>query len=120
MLATGSEYYTAWGFYLVAVASTQLLVWRITRSIPAVLLQRILQLCSLAILITPARLETGQNYFVPAFMAALMEGVIDGGAAAVSRILPIILMMLILCSAYIGIRLRRQPSRSSDDTSSAP
>lgn len=120
MLETGSEYYTAWGFYLVAVASAQLLVWRITRSIPAVMLQRILQLCSFAILITPARLESGQNYFAPAFMVAMMEGVIDGGAAAVSRILPIVLMMLIFSGIYIAIHLKRQSGRSSGDTSPAP
>lgn len=120
MLETGSEYYIAWGFYLVAVASAQLLVWRLTRSMSAVILQRILQLSSLAILITPARLESGQNYFVPAFMAAIIEGVIDGGAAAVSRILPIVLMILMFCGAYTVVRLKRQSAPSSGDTASAP
>ena len=45
-----------------------------------------------------------QSYWVPAFMAAIMEGLNHGVDAALSRLWPILVMMLVLLSAAAAWR----------------
>lgn len=105
-----SDYYTAWAIYWLAVIVAQLLFWRALAAINSQQVKVLSQLLLFALLITPVSLETGQPHWVPAFMAAIMEGLNDGFDAALSRLWPILLMMLVfilLAAAWRRYGLRR-------------
>ncbi len=91
-----TDYYIAWGVYLLAIVGAQVVAWRLVRFIPQVDLRLILQLCLFALLITPAKLDADSNNWVPAFMAAIIEGVDHGLTAAMERLTPIFILMLVL------------------------
>lgn len=93
-MATG--YTTAWMIYLVAVLVAHGLLWSLTRRLPWRELQQIIHLCVFALLITPARLEPDSSLWVPAFMAATMEGIDSGPEAASNRMWPVLVVMLVL------------------------
>lgn len=109
------EYFLAWGLYLLAVFGAQLLAWRLTRVIPQADVRVILQLLVLATFITPARLEEGVNYWVPAFIAALIEGLNDGGDAALTRLWSILVTMLVLVLLSFSVKLSKRGARKSTD-----
>ena len=113
-MQTGLEYYLCWGVYLLAVAASQLLLWRVLVVISNKEVKTVLQLSLLAILITPAVLEPGQAYWVPAFMAALMEGLNEGPDAALLRIWPILGVMLALITLSFIWRLYQGRYQSGD------
>lgn len=99
-----SGYTTAWAVYLAAVLIAHGLLWCLTRRLSVAGLQQLIHLCVFAIFITPARLEPGRDVWVPAFMAALMEGIDSGMAAASDRLWPILVVMLCLVLASVLLR----------------
>lgn len=103
-METTSSYMIAWLVYIVAVGGAQLLAWRISRVLRSPDLRAIFQLVVLAALITPARLEEGANYWVPAFMVALMEGLNDGMEVALNRLLPMMVTMLVFILLSVVVR----------------
>lgn len=112
-METASDYYISWGIYWVAVAVAQFLLWRGLTIIKSQPIKILIQLLLFALLITPVPLESGQSYWVPAFMAAIMEGLNIGFEAALPRLWPILVMMLVLVSlavAWQAYWLRRQSS----------
>jgi hypothetical protein len=110
-MQTGTEYYLCWGIYLLAVAAAQVLLWRVLLVINNRSIKTVLQLTLLAILITPVSLESGQGYWVPAFMAAFMEGLNQGPDAALLRIWPILFLMLVFISLFFMWRLFQKMSK---------
>lgn len=113
ILHTGSEYYLAWLIYLAAVLSAHLLLWRALKVISSRDIKTVLHLSLAAILLTPTTLTTGQNYWVPAFMSALMDGLNDGPAAAMSDLWSILIVMLLLVSISLGLKLYRRRKQSA-------
>ncbi len=112
-METASDYYISWSIYLAAVLAAQLLLWRVLSIISSREIKTLIQLLLFALLITPVPLEPGQSYWVPAFMAAIMEGLNLGLEAALPRLWPIFTMMLVfvcLSVAWRLYRLRRQSS----------
>ena len=107
MLETGNDYYQAWGIYVAAVLVAHLLLWRLLRKLPFRGVKTVLHLCMAALLLTPAALEPGQNYWVPAIMAAAMEGLNNGMDAATARLMPILVVMLLLLCLSFGWSLYR-------------
>lgn len=99
-----SNYTLAWLIYLGAVAAAQLLIWLPLRRLRFADLRRVIELCVLGLLITPARLEPGSDNWVPAFMAALMELLESGSDAALDRLWPILLVMLLMLVVSMMIR----------------
>lgn len=111
MLETVGEYVVAWSIYLLAAIVAQILVWRMTRGLPLADLRTVLCLTVFAILFTPAQLDSGVNYWVPAFMAALMEGLNEGPDAALSRVGPILVVMLALVlSSFVVKFIKSKPA----------
>lgn len=113
-METASDYYISWSVYLVAVLVAQLLLWRVLRIIKTQDIKFLVSILFFALLITPVPLETSQSYWVPAFMAAIMEGLNHGFEAAQPRLWPIFMTMLIfvcLSVAWRLYRLRRQSSQ---------
>ena len=107
-------YYVAWVIYLAAVVVAQLLLRRSLRPVKGQQLKILLQLFLFALLITPVPLEPGQSYWLPAFMAALMESLNLGVDALWPRLWPIFFTMLLLLCLLAGwraYRLRRQSFR---------
>lgn len=94
MMELGNDYYLAWMIYLLAALVCQLVVWRITAQINTIEVRTIVQICSFAILITPVRLDSTQNYWVPALIAGLMDGLNDGFDSLVERFVPMIVVMI--------------------------
>ena len=111
MIDLFSSYVWVWMFYLAAVLGAQILMWRLTSPLPGKELGLILQLCVFALLITPAQLEGLDHYWVPAFMAALMEGLNDGVDVAMQRLLPILTVMLALVVLSLFRRLFKPATR---------
>lgn len=94
-MEVSNDYYLAWGIYLLAVVTAQLLLWKVLSGLKNRDIATILQLMLLALLIVPASLNQ-QNYWVPSFMAAMMEGINLGFDAALPRLWPILITMIIL------------------------
>ncbi len=100
---TGSDYYISWLIYCLAVFSSNALLWRLLVRASSVHLKILLQLTLLAVLMTPASLELGTGYWVPAFMMMIMEGLNEGFAAAAPRLLPMLLVLILLIfSTYLS------------------
>jgi len=108
-----SDYYLAWAIYLLAVLTAQIVVWRLVLHVRFVELRSILQVCSLALFITPVRLDPTQNYWVPAFIAALMDGLNDGVDALLNRFVPVLFVMtgLLIASFILKLIMRKNKSR---------
>ncbi|WP_101757119.1 hypothetical protein [Oceanicoccus sp. KOV_DT_Chl] len=106
-METGSEYYYAWIIYLLAVAAAQLLLWKILSGIKNRDITTVMQLLLLAVLIVPASLEQS-GYWVPSFMAALMEGINLGFEAALPRIWPILIAMFMFVGTSLLWAMRRR------------
>lgn len=113
MFEPGREYYLAWLIYLFALLAAELLLWRgLHKRIHRELLH-VLQLLVFALFITPVTLEleqgmSMQDYWVPAFMAALMEGINEGFAAALPRLTPVLVVMALLLTLSLVWRLLRR------------
>ncbi|MEE8059264.1 MAG: hypothetical protein V3T17_15725 [Pseudomonadales bacterium] len=114
----GNDYLIAWSLYLLAVVAAQILTWRILRPFLQADIRAIVQLCVFSILITPARLEAGASYWVPAFVAALMDGVNDGVDAAIVRLWPIVMVMLVLVSISLVWKLRKSLIKTNSQVAS--
>lgn len=99
-----SNYTNAWLLYLAAVLVAHFLLWWLMRRMQSVELKQVVHLCVLALLITPARLEPGSDNWVPAFMAALMEGIDSGFDAAANRLWPIFSVMLVFIVTAMLVR----------------
>ena len=112
-METASDYYLSWGIYLLAVVAAQILLWRVMVVISSREIKILLQLLLLAFLITPVPLEPGQFYWVPAFMAAIMEGLNFGLEAALPRLWPIFTTMLVFVCLSVGWRLYRLRRKSA-------
>lgn len=108
ILQMGSEYYLAWLIYLGAVCCAHVLLWRAMSVIASRDIKTVLHLVLASILLTPTTLTAGQNYWVPAFMSALMDGLNDGAAAAMPDIGSILIVMLVLVSLSLGLKLYRR------------
>ncbi|ARN75880.1 hypothetical protein [Oceanicoccus sagamiensis] len=106
-METANDYYLSWGIYLAAVLAAQLLLWRVLSIFKNQDIKTLIQLLLLALLITPVPLEPGQGYWVPAFMAAIMEGLNLGLDAALPRLWPIFTMMLVFVCLSVVWRLYR-------------
>lgn len=105
----GSDYYLSWSIYCFAVVVSQLLFWRLLKGIDHRHVNILLQLSLLAVLITPASLEPGQGYWVPAFMVMIMEGLNEGFAAVAPRLLPMLAVLIVLiASTYLIQWVRRR------------
>lgn len=91
-----STYATAWTVYLCAVLVAHGLLWWLLRPLQRLEVRQLIHLCVFAFLVTPTRLEVGGDNWVPAFMAAVMEGIDLGFEAASSRLWPIFALMLVL------------------------
>jgi hypothetical protein len=96
MMAVGSDYWIAWLIYLLAVACAQWLCWRASLALASADLRLLLQFCLLALLLTPVRLEPTSQFWVPAFMAALMESLNEETDTVLNRLSPILINMLVL------------------------
>ncbi|MFA7553632.1 MAG: hypothetical protein WCY88_05230 [Spongiibacteraceae bacterium] len=105
MMETGSNYYSAWAIYLLAVLAAELLLWCLVKRIKSKDIRWVLHLCLLALLITPVALDSAQQYWVPAVMAALMDGLNIGWDAAMPRLIPILLVMLVLLILSLVVKL---------------
>ncbi len=111
LMEPARDYYIAWLIYLAAVLAAELLLWRglhkrLNRDV-----LHVLQILVFALLITPATLDITQavsldGYWVPAFMAALMEGINEGFPAAMTRLTPVWVVMLVLLLLALVWRLR--------------
>lgn len=114
------NYLLAWSLYLLAVASSQLIVWRMLRALASVDLRISMQLIALAIWITPIQLESEQSYWVPVFMVAIMDGISFGADTALERLQPMWAVMLVMLVIVLLLKWRRsrrlsaaaQPSRA--------
>ncbi|MEH6556641.1 MAG: hypothetical protein V7459_05405 [Oceanicoccus sp.] len=100
----GSDYYLSWSLYYLAVATSNVLFWRLLLGIGSLHVKILLQLTLLALLITPASLEPGQGYLVPAFMVMIMEGLNEGFAAITPRFLPMVAVLFVLIFVTYLIR----------------
>ena len=99
---TGSDYYISWLIYCLAVFASNALLWRLLVRANSVHLKILLQLTLLAVLMTPASLELGTGYWVPAFMVMIMEGLNEGFAAVAPRLLPMLsVLILLIFSTYL-------------------
>ncbi len=92
----GNDYYLSWSIYCLAVAASHILFWRLLMGINNLHVKILLQLSLLALLITPATIEPGQGYWVPAFMVMIMEGLNEGFAAVTPRLLPVLAVLMVL------------------------
>lgn len=101
----GSDYQLAWWIYLCAVLGAHCLLWWLLRPVTYTNVKAVLQLMLLALLITPAALEPGQSYWVPAFMAAFMDGVDSGIDAALVRLWPIFGAMLLFLLLFVLVKV---------------
>ncbi len=114
MMETGNEYVIAWAIYLLAVVGAQVLSWRIARPLPWADLRLVFQLFIFAILITPARLEPTGSYWVPAFMAALMDGLNYGTDQVLNRLWPIWITLLVLLLLSYSWKLFKAYKKTDD------
>jgi hypothetical protein len=111
MIELGNDYYLAWFAYLVGALVSQLIVWRLTVKIKAIEARTIIRICSFAMLITPVRLDPDQNYWVPALIAGLMDGLNDGGEALIQRFVPIIVVTIALLVTSLAWKLSRRKNK---------
>lgn len=109
-----SNFLLAWGVYLASVVVALLLVWLAVRRWLGADAQRVLLLCLFAFLVVPTRLEPGSEYWSPAFMAALMEAIDKGGDAALDRLWPNFVFMLVLVLLSLAWRLRKIGRRNAE------
>ena len=110
-MTISGDYYLAWSIYFLAVVVAQWLLWRLMAGVKNRSVVTVAMLSVLALLITPAPLDDGQSYWVPAFMAAIMEGLDQGPDAVVPRLLPILIMMLVLLCLSLLIKLLKRSSK---------
>lgn len=111
-----SNYTTAWLIYLAAIPVAHGLLWAALRRMRSRETRQVIHLCVFAFLITPARLEPGSPLWVPAFMAALMEGIDRGMDAASERLWPIFALMLaliVVSMLWRVLRARRAQRRAA-------
>lgn len=109
------NYQIAWTIYLVSVAVAQWLLWLLIRPLSSKDTKQVIQLCVFALLITPIPLEPGDlRHWVPAFMAALMEAIDTGINAALNRLWPALVLMLVLLLSAMAWRLHRQGRRGTE------
>ena len=99
-MEVGDSYYTAWWIYLLAIVGAQLSCWWLVRKIRNVNVKIVLQLILFGILITPAALESGQDYWVPAFMVAFMNSLDSGVEAALPQLKSILWVTLMILVAF--------------------
>lgn len=104
-MEVGDSYYTAWWIYLLAVIGAQLSCWWLIRKIRSVNVKIVLQLILFSILITPAALESGQNYWVPAFMVAFMSSLDSGLDAAIPQLWSILLVTVAILLLFVVTKL---------------
>jgi hypothetical protein len=111
MLELGNEFYQAWGIYLVAVLCAQLLLWKLTAGLKWRGIGSFVQLSSLAVLITPAKLQAVEgpgNYWAPGFITAVMEGLGGESEAALGRLLPMLALLLVFTAILLLSTLWRR------------
>ena len=113
-----SAYYIAWAVYLGAVLLAQLLVWRAVRLLQWVDLQIVIHVIIFGLLITPARLEPGQDYWVPAAMVALMDFINGETEAALNNMAIIftvifVLLLISIVSRWIRIFLLKRATNNA-------
>jgi hypothetical protein len=121
------EYFIAWAIYLLAALVAQLISyvivgWKVRddrASRPKAIADfgMVVQLLVFAVLITPVRLELADNYWVPAFMAALMDGLNYGSDKALTRIWPIAIVLLLLLCISITYRFVKTCFKTNGRTS---
>jgi hypothetical protein len=110
MLEVGNDYYIAWGCYLLAVIVLQFLVWRATLLLPIKDLRTVINIIVFSLMVTPTQLEMGQNYWVPVFIAALMEILDEGFSIGIMRMLPALIVMFVLLLASIATKFLKPKS----------
>lgn len=115
-----SNYANAWLLYLAAVGVAHFLLWWLMRRLKSLELKQVIHLCVLALLITPARLEPDSGNWVPAFMAALMEGIDSGFDAAANRLWPIFCVMLVFIVSAMLIRRRLATRGAGEPAGGSP
>lgn len=100
-----SDYYIAWFVYLMAVIAAQFIVWRLSSSFKSQDFRLLLQIFCFSLLIMPThlnQLQNGGGYWVPAFIAAVMDGLNDGFEASVPHLVPMLFLMLaLLCASFL-------------------
>lgn len=104
-METASDYYTAWWTYLGAVAGAQFLLWWLIRKLTSSDIKLVLHIVLFSILITPATMERGVDYWVPAFMVAILDGFTHGIDTVIPRLWPILIVMLALISVSFLFKL---------------
>lgn len=103
----------AWCVYAGAAVLGLALAWLGLRRFMGVDAQRVILLCLAALLAVPANIEADSGSWAPAFMAALMEGIDNGGDAALERLWPSFVVMLVLVLLSLAWRLYHMGRRKA-------
>jgi hypothetical protein len=117
-----NEYLTSWLIYLSAALGAHLLLWRVLVVFSNTRWIHYSHCLLAAVLFTPVSLELDgrSGYLVPAFMAALMDGLNDGFDAALPKIwlmlgfFVALIFFTLLFRVYIS---QRRPKKLQPDTS---
>lgn len=90
-----SDYFIAWGIYLVAATILAFMAWGVLKKYLWRELAYVLETTGLAILFTPWYVFPDQDLLAPAFMVFVMDSITINTTAGVRSLIPLVMAFLV-------------------------
>jgi len=105
MTEVESNYIILWCIYLLAVVGAMVVVRRFCSALKLQESAAVVRIIVLVILITPAKVDPELGFWAPAFMALFMDAIAVGIEPALSRLWPILIVLVISLGLSFSWRL---------------
>lgn len=100
-----SNHIILWCIYLLAVVGAMVVVRRFCSAMKLKESAAVLRIVVLVILVTPAKVDPELGFWAPAFMAVFMDAIAMGIEPALSRLWPILIVLVISLALSFGWRV---------------
>lgn len=117
-----NDYTIAWCVYLLASVGIFMVVWRLSRSWPA-LLRHALRFLFACIILVPVAVVPGEDALAPAFIVAIFEiaaGNADGAVTALSALALAVVLALLVYACWLACKYLFKKMRARNATTAAP
>jgi hypothetical protein len=112
MTEVESNYLIGWCIYLLAVVGMMVVLRHLTSALQWKESVDVIKLCTLVLLLTPAKVDPEQGFWAPAFITVFMEGISQGADVAMIRAWPILIIMVVCLLLSFSWRLYGRKRRA--------
>jgi hypothetical protein len=105
------DYLSMWLLYLAASLAASVIVGRLLRPLRSVFARQSVLAVVMLLLLMPAQVDPNQPYLAPALMAGLLDALSLGTDAAITRLIPLMMAVVVMVLVIVIMALWRLRSR---------